>query len=105
MKEGKRDCIESNFCATIRSSISLEMKAITTILFLTFLILTGVLIIGNMSYTGDFFFLMPLEGKTLALPFLGFACLGMCIGILFVFSLRYMFMGSAKDIDDASLEQ
>ncbi len=75
------------------------MKALTTILFLIFFILTGVLVVGNMSYTGEFFFLMPFEGKTLALPFLAFACLGMIIGILFVFALKYMFVKTEKMID------
>lgn len=67
------------------------MKAITSFLFLVFLIFTGVMVIANMSYTGEFFFLKPFPEQKLIFPFLGFACLGMLTGIFFTLSLRYIF--------------
>ncbi len=79
----------------MQESVSLlsyfPMKALTTTLFLASFIFTGVIIVGNIKNYGEFIFLLPFEGKSLALPFLGFTCLGILIGVLFVLSLKYTF--------------
>ena len=77
------------------------MRFLTHFLFLTSLILTAVLAVGNWSYRAEeFFFLATVRDQTLMLPFLGFAALGWVTGIFFVLSLRYMFAGPAgKAID------
>lgn len=68
------------------------MRFAAYILFLVFFILTGVLILGNLSYRADeYFFLAPFQGQSLALPFLGFAVLGILTGIFFVLSLAALF--------------
>jgi len=75
------------------------MKTLYSFLFLLFFILTAVLVIGNYSYMGEFFFLASFEGTPLAYPFLGFACLGMLVGIFLLLSLKYMFSKADKNID------
>jgi cbb3-type cytochrome oxidase subunit 3 len=81
------------------------MKSLFTVLFLIFFILTGVLLAGNMSYKGNFFFLAPFENTSLLIPFLGFSCLGILTGICFIISVQYMFTNTKKDTEDFSSKE
>lgn len=80
------------------------MKTLYSVLFLVFFILTAVLIIGNYTYLGEFFFLASFEGTPLMYPFLGFALLGMACGIFLLLSIRAMLNKSKKPtvVDDPS---
>jgi hypothetical protein len=72
------------------------MRFLTYFMFLVFFIFTGVMIFGNMRQLGEFFFLQPYEGVSLAMPFLGFSVLGAITGMLFLQSIRYVLSGPKR---------
>lgn len=67
------------------------MKLLWYTFFLLFFILSGVLIFGNTNYYGEFFFMRPFEGQSLAFPFFGFFLLGSFSGIFFFLSVSSLF--------------
>ncbi len=79
------------------------MRFLTHFLFLIFLILTAVLIVGNWSYRSEeFFFLATFRDQSLMFPFMGFAALGSITGIFFVLSVRYLLSSNGIADDDTT---
>ncbi|QQS59082.1 hypothetical protein IPN35_05865 [Candidatus Peregrinibacteria bacterium] len=75
------------------------MRLLYYTFFLIFFILSGVLVFGNTNYSGEFFFMRPFEGQSLALPFFGFFLLGAFSGIFFFLSIRSLFSQKEHSIE------
>lgn len=75
------------------------MKILLLIISFFFTTLIGILALGNIKYISDSFFLVPIEQKSLTLPFLGFAALGILAGISYTLFIQKLF-DKTKSIDE-----